>query len=68
MVLLKEVGHVHVIDGFPGVIASWVALPFDQILKGLPASKQSMVDDCFDFEFLVPLHEVRGWSREVGTV
>jgi len=68
MVLFDEIGGMDVIDGFPGVVASWVTFPLDQILEGLTVSEQSVVDNCFDFELLISLHEVRGRSREVGTV
>jgi len=68
MVLLDDFWGVHVVDWFPGVIARWVALPLDEVLQGLAPPKEPMIDNCFHFELLVSLHEVRGRSREVRAV
>ena len=63
MILLYDFRGVHVVDWFPGVIARWVTLPLDKVLKGLASSKEPVIDNCFHFELLVPLHEVGGGSH-----
>jgi len=68
VILLYDFWGVHVIDWFPGVIARWVTLPLDKVLEGLASSEESVIDNRFHFKLLVPLHEVRGRSREVRTV
>jgi len=68
MVLLDDFWGMHIVDGFPSVVACWVPFPLDKVLQGLASSKELVIDNCFHFELLVPLHEVRGRSCEVRTV
>ena len=68
MILFDDFWGVHVVDWFPGVITRWVTLPLDKVLEGLASSKESVIDNRFHFKLLIPLHEVRGRSSEVGTV
>jgi len=68
MVLLDDFWGVHVVDWFPGVIARWVAFPLDEVLQGFASSKEPVINNCFHFELLVPLHEVGGRSCEVRAV
>jgi len=68
MVLFHDFWGVHVVDWFPSVVARWITLPLDKVLEGFASPEESVIDDRFYFKLLVPLHEVRGGSSEVGTV
>ena len=68
MVLLNNFRGMHIIDRFPCVIAGWVTLPFDKVLQGLASSEELVIDDFFNFDLLVSLHEVRGRLCKVWTV
>jgi len=68
MVLLDNFWGVHIVDRFPSVVTCWVPFPLDEVLQGFVSSKEPVIDNCFYFEFLIPLHKVRGRSCEVRTV
>jgi hypothetical protein len=53
---------------FPSVVALWVSLPFDEILKGSGSSMTSMADDALNFKLLLSINQIRRWTREVWSV
>jgi hypothetical protein len=53
--------YVDLIGIFPGVVAFWVAFPFDQILQGLAMPPFLVSADLFYFIFLFSIDQV-GWQ------
>ncbi len=63
--MLDNFRGMDLISWFSCVVALGISLPFDEILESLGSSVLSVCDNSFDFVFLFPVDEVRGWSGEV---
>ena len=55
-------------DGFPRVVAFWIALPFKEILQLFVSSKAPVFPYCFHFVFVFAFDKIRWGTREVGAV
>ena len=63
--LLNQFWGEHLVEGFPGVVCFWVALPFDQVLELVPSAMEAMVSNGLDFILLFSVHYVRGRFRKI---
>ena len=55
----------HPIEGFPGVVRFWVALPFYQVLELAPSTLEAMVSNSLDLILLFSVHYVRGRFHKI---
>jgi hypothetical protein len=65
MIVSEYLWGLDVINGFPGVIAFGISLPFDQILELPPPAVTAVVSNCLDLVLLPIIDKVRWGSREV---
>jgi hypothetical protein len=65
---LDDVWGVNLRRWFPSVVALWVSLPFDEVLKGSRSSMTSVASDALDFKLLFSINQIRRWTREVWSV
>ena len=68
MIAFDERRGMDLIGVFPGVVAFRVTFPFDQVLQGFAASLSPLCVDLFYFIFFFSINQIRGRSREVGSV
>jgi len=66
MIFLYQLWGADVICWFPGIVAFWVPLPLDQVLKLAPL--MAMGPDGLDFVLRFALDHVRRWPRVVLAV
>ena len=63
--LLNQFWGEHLIEGFPGVVCFWVALPLYQVLELVPSAIEVMVSNGLDLIFLFFVHYVRGRFHKI---
>src|SRR5579863_8592293 len=68
MISLYEVWGVYLVSWFPGVIALWVAFPFEEILELFSPSMTSVASYLLHFIFRFSRDKVRWGSGIVGSV
>jgi hypothetical protein len=68
MIEFDECGGMDLIGVFPGVVASRVTLPFDQILQGFAVPPSPMCVDLFHFILFFSINQIRWGSGEVRIV
>jgi hypothetical protein len=68
VVRFEDVWGVNLRRWLPSVIALWISLPFDEVLKGSGPSMTSMADDALDFKHFFSINQIRRWAREVWSM
>ena len=68
MVILDQVGCVHISGVLPGIVGVGIAFPLQEILQAFVPPEGPMIDDGFYFVLHLISHEVRWRTHEVGTV
>jgi len=68
LIIPDEVRSMYVCDWFPRIIAVRISCPFYEVLKLVPTPMQTMIDDCFYFEFFFSFDQVGWWMGEVWTM
>ena len=68
MIGFYEVWGVYLVSWFPSVIALWVALPLEEILKLFSSTMTSVASYLLHFVFRFARDKVRWWSGVVGSM
>jgi len=68
LVLLDELRRMHIFSWFPGIIAVWIACPFDEVLELTPTPIVSVIDNGLDLVLFLAFDQIRWRPREVGAV
>src|SRR5713226_6082155 len=68
VILLEKLWSVNILEGFPGVVAFGVSLPFHKVLERSRPPMTSVVDQVFYLVLFCPLNEVGGRFREIRAV
>jgi hypothetical protein len=68
MVGFEDIWGMDLCRWFPGIVAFWVSLPFDEVLEGSGSSMMSVADDALNFKLLFSINQIRRWARKVWSM
>ena len=60
-------GGKHLLHQLPCIVSGGITLPLDEVLQVTLPAEVSMPQNIFYFEFFFSIHQLRGWSKVIGS-